>query len=168
MDNQEFARFYAKYLDIIRAYIACRIPNRCDAEDLAQDVFVRLLGYGQLINSDTVGSFLFTIAHNIVTDVQRRYYRRDKVMAEWEQEAIVSANTTEHESAARELTKLHRMSVDKLPPQRRKVYELMDGEDWTVDRVAVHMNLSVRTVEGHLYLARKEIRARLSRVLQAV
>lgn len=167
-DNQAFAQYYAEYRNVIRAYIAYRIPRRYEAEDLAQDVFVRLLECGRLINRETVSSFLFTIASNLVTDVVRRHYRHEEVMTEWGRCSASSANTTEQETDAHELSSIYRMQILQLSPQRRKVYELVDCENWPIDKVAAHMNLSLRTVGNHLYTARNEIRARLDRVLQAV
>lgn len=169
LDNQAaFAEFYKEYRNVIRAYIAYRIPHRYEAEDLTQDVFLRLLEYGQVINRETIGAFLFTIARNIVFDVLRHHYRRDEVMEEWERLSASSVHTPEQEATARELSTLYRMQIEHLPTQRRKVYELIDCQDWPADKVAAHMNLSLRTVGNHLYIARHEIRTRLNRILQAV
>lgn len=166
--QQAFELFYAKYFNVICAYIAYRIPHKYEAEDLAQDVFVRLLECGQVINRATIGSFLFTIARNLVLDKSRRRNCRERVMDEWERNANTCANTTEQEAAAHELSVLYGAQINRLPPQRRKVYELVDCNDWSMGKVAAHMNLSVRTVEFHLYMARREIRTRLSHILQAV
>lgn len=166
-NRQAFEQFYAEYFKVIRAYIAYRILHKYEAEDLAQDVFVRLLEYGQLINRTTISSFLFTIARNLVNDVLRRHCCREEVMAEWERNVSRSTNSTEQESDARELSFLYKMQILRLPPQRRQVYELVDCKDWSINKVAAHMNLSVRTVGNHLYIARNEIRTRLSRILQA-
>ena len=40
---------YKEYHQIILNYITYRITHRCEAEDLAQDVFVRLLDYKQML-----------------------------------------------------------------------------------------------------------------------
>lgn len=52
---------YKEYHQIILNYITYRITHRCEAEDLAQDVFVRLLDYKQMLRPDTVKYFLFTL-----------------------------------------------------------------------------------------------------------
>lgn len=167
-NRQAFEQFYIGYFKVIRAYIAYRIPRKYEAEDLAQDVFVRLLEYGQVISRTTVSSFLFTIAHNLVIDTLRRHYCREEAMEEWKRCADTLADSTEQEVTAHELSSLYRMQIHRLPPQRRKVYELADCEDWPLRKVADHMNLSLRTVENHLYTARNEIRTRLNHMLQAV
>ena len=55
-------RSYEEYYQVILTYITYRITHRYEAEDLTQDVFVRLLDYKQMLRPDTVKYFLFTIA----------------------------------------------------------------------------------------------------------
>ena len=72
-------RSYEEYHQVILNYITYRITHRYEAEDLTQDVFVRLLDYKQMLRPDTVKYFLFTIARNIVTDYIRRYYKKQEI-----------------------------------------------------------------------------------------
>ncbi len=72
-------RSYEEYYQEILSYITYRITHRYEAEDLTQDVFVRLLDYKQMLRPDTVKYFLFTIARNIVTDYIRRYYKKQEI-----------------------------------------------------------------------------------------
>ena len=71
-------RSYEEYYQVILTYITYRITHRYEAEDLTQDVFVRLLDYKQMLRPDTVKYFLFTIARNIVIDYIRRYYKKQE------------------------------------------------------------------------------------------
>lgn len=70
---------YKEYHSVILSYITFRITHRCEAEDLTQDVFLRLMDYKQMLRPDTVKYFLFTIARNIVIDYLRRYYKKQEV-----------------------------------------------------------------------------------------
>ena len=72
-------RSYKEYYQVILTYITYRITHRYEAEDLTQDVFVRLLDYKQMLRPDTVKYFLFTIARNIVIDYIRRYYEKQEI-----------------------------------------------------------------------------------------
>ena len=76
-----FSECYLKYREHIKNYIALRICRPYEAEDLAQDVFVRLWEYRMFVKPDTVWSLLFTIARNIVTDQIRRYYKQEDFVA---------------------------------------------------------------------------------------
>ena len=70
---------YIEYYSRVVDFITYRINNRCDAEDLAQDVFIRLMEYKQILCEDTVKHFIYTISRNIVTDYLRRYYKAREI-----------------------------------------------------------------------------------------
>ena len=163
-----FSNIYMEYSKVILAYIAYRIPHKYEAEDLTQDVFMRLLDCGKVINRETVSSFLYTVARNLVTDTLRRYYKKKEVMAEWEYDAAISSCCTEQTVYANELASIYKLQIQKLPQQRRKVYELIDCHDLSIAEAAERMSLSQRTVQNHLYIARNEIKAQLHRLLEAV
>ncbi|MDQ7029795.1 MAG: RNA polymerase sigma factor [Ardenticatenia bacterium] len=75
-DAQAFGALYDQHVDRVYAYIAHRVGNRADAEDLTQEVFLRALA--SLSRFRWRGSllpWLLTIARNLVTDHQRRRRR---------------------------------------------------------------------------------------------
>ena len=86
------ARSYEEYYQVILTYITYRITHRYEAEDLTQDVFIRLLDYKQMLRPDTVKYFLFTIARNIVIDYIRRYYKKLEVDSYMYDCAVTSTN----------------------------------------------------------------------------
>ena len=103
-----FSECYLKYKEYIKNYIAIRICHPHEAEDLAQDVFVRLWEHRAFVNKDTVWSLLFTIARNIVTDKIRRYYKQEDFVAYiYNRMEDTSRNTTEDTIHFRELKKMH-------------------------------------------------------------
>ena len=70
---------YTNYHHSVYLYIYYRIAHKEEAEDLAQDVYVRLMDYDRMLCAETIKYFIFTIARNLVTDYLRRYYKRQEV-----------------------------------------------------------------------------------------
>lgn len=93
--NDIITRSYEEYYQVILTYITYRITHRYEAEDLTQDVFVRLLDYKQMLRPDTVKYFLFTIARNIVIDYIRRYYKKQEIDSYIYDTMSTSTNETE-------------------------------------------------------------------------
>ena len=65
---------YKKYQRSVFLYIYYKIGNKEEAEDLVQDVFVRLMDYQQMLRVDTIKHFIFTISRNLLYDYLRHYY----------------------------------------------------------------------------------------------
>lgn len=157
-----FSECYLKYKEYIKSYIAIRICRPYEAEDLAQDVFIRLWEHRAFINKDTVWSLLFTIARNIVTDKIRRYYKQEDFIAYiYNKVETFSRNTTEDAIHYHELKKMHEKVVENLPTKRRQIYELSFNHELSCPAIAGKLSLSPRTVECQLSLARKTVRTYL-------
>ena len=154
-----FSECYLKYREYIKNYIALRICRPYEAEDLAQDVFVRLWEYRTFVKPDTVWSLLFTIARNIVTDQIRRYYKQEDFVAYIYNKVNDSdRNTTEDVICYRELKEKHEEVVKNLPAKRRRIYDLSFNHELSCPAIAGKLSLSPRTVECQLLLARKTVR----------
>lgn len=151
-------RSYKEYYQVILTYITYRIAHRYEAEDLAQDVFIRLLDYKQMLRPDTVKYFLFTIARNIVTDYIRRYYKKQEIDSYIYDTMSTSTNETEEKIIGNDLMIMERARLAAMPEQRRLVYTLNRFESKTSPEIANELNLSRRTVENHLFLGRREMR----------
>lgn len=156
--DQLITRSYEEYHSTILGYITYRINNHCDAEDLTQDVFVRLLDYKQMLRPDTVRFFLFSIARNLIIDYLRRHYKKQEINSYLYNFMERSSNDTENEILARDLQICEKRLLRLLPVQRRKVYELSRFEEKSAIDISVEMNLSRRTVENHLFISRREMR----------
>ena len=70
---------YANYHHSVYLYLYYKIGHKEEAEDLAQDVYVRLMDYDRMLCAETIKYFIFTIARNLVTDYLRRYYKMQEV-----------------------------------------------------------------------------------------
>lgn len=149
---------YKEYRIVVRNYIACRIPHREDAEDLMQDVFLRLLEYKQLINRETLQSFIFTIARNLVTDNLRLHYKKEEYITYMYDNARAGADYTEQAVRCNELMHLVDSGMKLLSDKRRETYSLSFNDGLTVAEIAGRLQITYRTAECHLFLARKVIR----------
>ena len=155
-------RSYEEYHQVILNYITYRIAHRYEAEDLTQDVFVRLMDYKQMLRPDTVKYFLFTIARNIVIDYIRRYYKKQEIDGYLYDTMSASTNETEEKIIGDDLMAMERMRLATMPKQRRLIYTLNRFEGKASPEIAGELNLSCRTVENHLLIGRRDMSELLS------
>lgn len=149
---------YKNYQRSVFLYIYYKIGNKEEAEDLVQDVFVRLMDYQQMLRVDTIKHFIFTISRNLLYDYLRHHYKRLEVTSYIYDQRETCTNETEEQVIARDLLLLEKKKVAQLSVQRRKVYMMTRFENKTLPEVSRILNLSSRTVENHLFASRKMIR----------
>jgi RNA polymerase sigma-70 factor, ECF subfamily len=80
-DTQAIAQLYEAYFDKIYRYIAMRIRNEMEAEDLTQQVFMKMLQSISSYKSKGVpfSSWIYRIAHNQVIDFMRQQNKKATV-----------------------------------------------------------------------------------------
>lgn len=149
---------YAAYRILGINYVYSRTNEYMLAEDLVQDAFVRLMGYKQIICKDTVQGMFFTVLRNLLFDYLRRHYKQQEVTTYLYDHTATCTNESESLVVAADLEEHERMRLEKLPEKRRTVYMMSRFEDKSAGDIAQELNLSLRTVETHLYIIRKEIR----------
>lgn len=132
------------------------------AEDMAQDLFMRLLELKDTIVWVTARSLIFTTAKRMVIDSARRaaFIRRSKEELKVKAEKNIYWNESES-LECKQIRELELKKLDSMPPKMAKIYRLTRFEDKTADELAEEMHISKRTVEYHLYVSRREMRKAL-------
>ena len=162
---QLIADSYERYHFSVYLYIYNKVNNKEEAEDLSQDVFVRLMDYKRMLRTDTVKFFIYTISRNLVNVYLRRYYKKQEITSYMYDRTEVSHNEVESCVVADDLLACEKRRVEFLQSQRRKIYVMNRFEDKSVTDISEELNLSRRTVENHLFISRKEVREYLKQCI---
>lgn len=96
-DPKAFGQLYELYADRVYRYLACRVHDAVEAEDLTAETFVRAVEAvrGYRWQGVPFGAWLFRIAHNVLVDHWRRAARHKTVALE-EAHAPVARTTADH------------------------------------------------------------------------
>ena len=156
--SQLIADSYVSYNNQVYLYILHKVNCREEAEDLSQDVFLRLMEYKQMLRPDTVKFFIYTISRNLVNDYLRRFYKKQEISSYMYDHAETCTNDTESRIISDDLAALEQHKLSVLPTQRRKIYTMSRFEDKSIADISSELNLSHRTVENHLRIGRHEVR----------
>lgn len=155
-------KLYLEYSKRIFGFICSRIDNRADAENLAQDVWVRVIEHSDELIEETIGAYIYRIASNIVNDYLRQRYARPSFdLADDHWNDIAMLETPQETLEAMQLAEIERNRVECLPPQRRTIYIMSRYEEKAVLDIARELSLSLRTVENHLRLGRHDVRSHI-------
>ncbi|MCM1295899.1 MAG: RNA polymerase sigma factor [Muribaculaceae bacterium] len=156
--KQLISETYLSQIDKLVGYISKKVNDRSDAEDLAQDAFVRLLNYPTEIRKENIRELLFTVASNLVNDYLRHLYVKNDVHAHLANTADWMDENTEQKVVANDLANLENKKLSSMPGQRRIIYIMRMHEGKTSQEVADKLGISKRTAENHFHLGITQMR----------
>lgn len=162
--QQMIADFYKEYQVKLVNFTVARLGNWQEAEDLVQDVFVKLMTYEGIINETTVRSFIFTITNHEIMNIQRRRACRHKVEESVMYEQELQCSAVERVVEYHDTLRLVNRCVEQLTPSCAKVYRMTLFDGKCAGEIAKELNVSKRTVESQLLTSRKKIRTMLQAI----
>ena len=73
MNNRTLlSNYYTAHRDELLAYVSSRLGDSCLAEDIVQDVFLKLLTSDKMISEVTMPALVYTVIRNLITTCFRR------------------------------------------------------------------------------------------------
>lgn len=160
-DRGAFARVVAANYDFVFRVAWRWTGNREDAEDVAQDVCMRL---GRTIRDwrgeGALRTWLYSVTLNAVRDHGRRHGRQRRLAEAVQVHAIVegAALPEQAEDPAEALW----LAVRQLPQQQRDAVLLIHGEGLSHSAAAQAMGCAEKTVSWHVHEARKRLKRMLA------
>jgi RNA polymerase sigma-70 factor (ECF subfamily) len=121
-DRQAFALLYRRYLDPVHQYCYRRLGSREAAEDATSLVFTKAFASLPAYRAGSFRSWLFTIAHHVITDDLRA--RRVVVDLEAAGDVLDRALSPEEVVVAAEASSAVVQLLAQLPAGQRRVVEL--------------------------------------------
>jgi RNA polymerase sigma-70 factor (ECF subfamily) len=177
-DRPDFSRIYEAYHGRVLAYVT-RLIGRDDAEDVTQEVFVRIdRSLGSLADASKLTSWIYAITLNMVRDtIRRRSTTRADLPRgrsglsrgageEASQRSPIpdGGSRTPEEAAIRdEMVACYLGYVEQLPRHYRDVYVLSEFENLSSEEIARQLSVSPGTVKIRLHRARTRLNEELRR-----
>ncbi len=161
-NNQLISNYYSEHRDEMVYFIAVQIMDVDEAQDMVQDIFLRLLRGHHLITPETLPAYTYTMSRHAVSD----YYRRRRVYEEYEHYILksdVGSQTSDTESifSAKQIVERMERSLARLPKACCEIYRLHIYDGMKVSAIAKELSLPYKQVENRLGQARKAVRQQL-------
>jgi RNA polymerase sigma-70 factor (ECF subfamily) len=147
----------------ILKFITTKVKNDEDAEDLTQEVFIKLLrSTDKGISINNPQNWLFNIAKNTVID----YYRKKKIIVE-DISDNHSLKCEENELTFSEDQHLHlkvylRKIIQELPEDYRKLIEMSEFQGLSQKEIAEELGMNYTTVRSKIQRGRQKIKKTIS------
>jgi RNA polymerase sigma-70 factor (ECF subfamily) len=148
LDAKTIGAIYDQYFSEVYRYVLYRVGDQTLAEDIASDVFVRLLEAAQKRNSpnSNLKGWLMSTASHVVADHLRRKYRRP--------EEEISDSMPDHgpslaaEVDQREQNRVVNEAYSRLTAEQQHVLALRFGQGYSLEETATFMDKNVNAVKA--------------------
>jgi RNA polymerase sigma-70 factor (ECF subfamily) len=153
-----YEEIYLHYASSIKKFLTVLTRSKETAKELTQEVFITLWEKRENIdpNNNIVG-YLYVIAKNLAL----KHFRDNKIIFSEEfhhRDNLLLDIAPDEILLAKEKKILTEITIRKMPPQRRKIYELSRKEGLTNREIAERLCISKNTVENHITSALKDLR----------
>ena len=161
---------FKRYRRSLLWYVTRLVRSQSEAEDVAQEAFLRLLGAAQLeADPYRARNYLFATATNVVRD----NYRRKAARAEGAHVAVDDLQIEGDNPEPQRIVDGERgksivdSALRDLQPRPREAFLLYVQEEMTYERIALKLGVSKKTIERDIALTLALCRERLLRWSEA-
>jgi len=160
-DLKAFESLFHKYYGRLCAFAGQMIHDDAEAEEIVQDLFVRLWEKrGQLDIETSVKNYLFRSVKNHCLN----YIQHNKIKIRHAKTIISDSeesNSEEINFSEPDLLSKIEESIGALPEKRREIFTLSRHDGLKYHEIAAKLNISIKTVETQMSLAMKTLRDKL-------
>ncbi len=164
IDSKTIGAIYDQYFSEVYRYVLYRVGDQTLAEDIASDVFIRLLEAvkdGRSPQTNLKGWLIGTASH-VVADHMRKKYRRPEDEISDSLPDLKPGPASEVDQ--REQNRAVQSAYTQLTPEQQNVLALRFGQGYSLEETAEFMNKNVNAVKALQFRALAALQRELGEV----
>lgn len=161
-NKDAFKSLYERYSKQLYYFSSRYLGNKDEAEELVQSIFINIWEHRESLDANrSVKNYIFRSAVNYIYNyLKKKAISARFVMKEMNKGEILS-NQTYDQIFFHDLERSINSIIETLPLQQKQVFQLSRFEGLSHKEISKKLDLSVRTVENHIYRALKIIKDNL-------
>lgn len=150
----DLTRFHRDYRPGLMAFFLRRVRNYAEAEDLTQEVFMRIAQTREA-KLQSADAYIFQVAANLLRDRLRRNKVQQDYLAQLELDKDIPAALLDPQRIVAGRQTLERLleGLKDLPERTREIFLLFRFENLDYKTIADSFGISTSAVEKHVYRA---------------
>ena len=155
-----FEHYYPRIWEFVRRIV----KSESLAEDITQDIFVKIWERREIFGVEvhSFSKYIYIMSRNAALNALRHNNRTTPLADDSTIKEKQSSSSFEESYYAQEKELIIRLTVCRMPEQRRRIFEMSRYMGMDNSTIATTLNISKKTVENHLTLALKTLRSVLS------
>jgi len=166
--SHDFRDLAEEYAGPVFTYVRYSLRHQEDAEDITQEVLVRLWKHHAHIEPSRVRAWVMQVARNLVIDSARRRRARPAVfdaVPVADALAAPAPGTPETETERRELRELLEEAIAELTEPQRSIVVMREIQGLSYEEIAGGLNMPLGTIKVYLHRARRKLREAVQKEL---
>jgi len=157
-----FDHLFSVYKDRLYAFAIGYLKIEEDAKELVQEVFVKVWENRHHIDtSRSFKAYLFTITKNTILDYFRKKASERTYLEYIREHTGFIVDSPEEEIEYADLMEKAESFIEKLPSRQKEIFMMSRKQGLTNEEIASILQISKKTVENQITLAKKYLRKRL-------
>lgn len=158
-DEKAFKKVYDTYYDKLFFYCLQFVKSEELARELLQDVFVKFWSQRKNINPElSLNAYLYKITRNHTLDFLKKVAKDQQLKEELMLSVALAHSQEEDNLTYAEYHTLANQAIQKLPTQRKRIFQLSRQEGMSYEEIATTLGISKNTVKVQMLRALKAIR----------
>lgn len=146
-----FRKLFDKYRGDIYSYSYSMLKSKEYAEEIVQEVFLRVWLYRDRINSDlSFKSYIFTIARNLTFNFLNKAVGTKELREEIYYKSQEFYNPIEDQILEADYENIKKQIIDELPPKRKLIFEMSRNEGKNYKEISKELGISISTVKTQM------------------
>jgi RNA polymerase sigma-70 factor (family 1) len=160
-DGAALEEIYFRYSETVFVAALKKVRSREIAEELVQNLFIRLWIKREELNIQQLPAYLQTAIRYQVIDYIRSTIIRERYYQNVKEQQHTHENASESRLLLHELSLAIDNTIKKLPQKTQEIFRLSRYEKRSIKEIAQYMNLSEKAVEYHMTQSLKFMRLHL-------
>nr|WP_298794772.1 sigma-70 family RNA polymerase sigma factor [uncultured Allomuricauda sp.] len=159
-DSQEFAKLVDSYKDLVFTVAFRMLKNREEAEEVAQDSFIKIFKSLKSFQGDSkLSTWIYRIAYNTCLDrIKNNKIGQNSVpITEVSNYQVAEMNNALDTMLKQEKSEMIKKCIQKLNPADAAILTLFYFEEQSLNELGSTLNLSMNTAKVKLFRARKRL-----------
>lgn len=165
-DEQAYKKLFYHFYHSIHQFALAVVKINEVAEEIVSDAMMKLWDAGnKLAQIEKLDAYLFILVKNACFTYLNKKKISNNAVGEIEDDAAIDYSTPQQILEQSEVVTKINDCVNKLSPQCVMVYKLVKEEGFSYKKVSSILEISQNTIETHMRIALKKIRASLATYL---
>lgn len=151
-DEKAFDMLFWKFNPMIYNFVNSILFNKSLAEDITQQVFLKIWEKRESINLEkSFSSYIYTIARNFVYQETERLVYENKFISFYKANENELDNSTFEKIDAGFIESFINEVIAQLPEKQQKIFDLSRRKGYSNKEIAKELDISEKSVENHVY-----------------